>query len=101
MLSSFGRDDSLLGFIRKSVRNWVCCCLLKKYLRKNAIPYYTYINTNLGRTTLYIGMTNNLSKRSKEHYKNKGDRESFAGWNYCYKLIYYELYQTAQQAIER
>lgn len=65
------------------------------------MPFYTYITTNPGRTTLYIGMTNDLKERLIEHYNNRGDPETFAGRYYCYKLIYYEAYQTAQEAIER
>ena len=65
------------------------------------MPYYVYITTNPGKTTLYIGITNELSKRLKEHHTNRGDTESFAGRYYCYKLIYYEVYKTSQKAIER
>ncbi len=65
------------------------------------MPYYVYITTNPGKTTLYIGMTNELSKRLNEHYENRGDPETFAGRYYCYKLIYYEAYKTFQKAIER
>ncbi|PAU94881.1 endonuclease [Aliifodinibius salipaludis] len=65
------------------------------------MPFYTYITTNPGRTTLYIGITKELSERLKEHYENRGDPETFAGRYYCYKLIYYETYRTAQKAIER
>lgn len=65
------------------------------------MPYYVYITTNPGKTTLYIGMTNKLSKRLNEHFENRGDPETFAGKYYCYKLIYYEAYKTSQQAIER
>lgn len=65
------------------------------------MSYFVYITTNPGRTTLYIGMTNDLSDRLTEHYKNRGGRKTFAGRYYCYKLIYYEAYKTAQEAIER
>src|SRR5699024_4600285 len=63
--------------------------------------YYTYITTNPGRTTLYIGMTNNLSRRLKQHQDNKGKGDTFAGRYYCYNLIYYEVYSTPLEAIER
>ena len=65
------------------------------------MPFYIYITTNPGRTTLYIGVTNNLKKRIQEHQDNRGEPETFAGRYYCYKLIYYEAYRTAQEAIER
>ena len=63
--------------------------------------YYIYIITNPGRTTLYIGMTSNLGRRLQEHQKNKGNPETFAGRYYCYNLIYYEVYKTPTEAIER
>lgn len=65
------------------------------------MPFYTYITTNPGRTTLYIGMTNDLQERLEEHYDNRGDSETFAGRYYCYKLIYYEVYRTPWEAIDR
>ncbi|WP_445665433.1 GIY-YIG nuclease family protein [Fodinibius sp. AD559] len=65
------------------------------------MPYYIYITTNPSRTTLYIGITNDLGERLNDYYKNRGDRQTFAGQYYCYKLIYYESYKTAQKAIER
>ncbi|HKK45949.1 MAG TPA: GIY-YIG nuclease family protein [Balneolaceae bacterium] len=65
------------------------------------MTFYTYITTNPGRTTLYVGMTNNLTERIKEHYEKRGAPQTFAGRYYCYKLIYYEGYKTALQAIER
>ncbi len=65
------------------------------------MPYYVYITTNPGRSTLYIGITNNLQNRLDEHAKNRGDSKTFAGRYYCYKLIYYETYKTPLEAIER
>ena len=65
------------------------------------MPYYTYITTNPGRTTLYIGMTSNLAGRLQMHYEKRGQYQTFAGRYYCYKLVYYESYRTAQEAIER
>ena len=65
------------------------------------MAYYIYITTNPNKTTLYIGMTNKLSLRLKQHQENKGDSETFAGRYYCYNLIYYEAYKTALEAIKR
>jgi putative endonuclease len=86
---------------RKNVRKDFLFGLTYKFYNGNEMPFYTYITTNPERTTLYIGMTNALSKRLKEHYENRGDPETFAGRYYCYKLIYYETYSTAQKAIEQ
>jgi putative endonuclease len=63
--------------------------------------YYIYITTNPNKTTLYIGVTNNLSLRMHQHYENRGSNESFAGKYYCYNLIYWERFQYIQHAIER
>ncbi len=65
------------------------------------MPYFTYITTNPGRTSLYIGMTNTMQRRLKEHFENRGNPKTFAGRYYCYKLIYYEYYKTAWEAIAR
>ena len=63
--------------------------------------YYVYITTNPGKTVLYTGVTNNLKRRIYEHYNNRGNKKSFAGKYYCYKLIYFEYYTDIRQAIER
>ena len=61
--------------------------------------YYTYITTNPRKTTLYIGVTNNLSRRLSEHFENAGQPETFAGRYHCYNLIYYELTNDINAAI--
>ena len=63
--------------------------------------YYVYITTNPNRTVLYIGMTNDIGRRLVEHYANRGEKNSFAGKNYCYCLIYLEMYQYVNNAIDR
>jgi putative endonuclease len=63
--------------------------------------YYVYIVTNPNRTTLYIGVTNNLQARVAEHWENKGKPETFAGKYFCYNLIYYEIFQYVLDAIAR
>jgi len=63
--------------------------------------YYVYITTNPGKTVLYTGVTNDLKRRLIEHYNNKGNKKSFAGKYYCYKLIYHEQYPEIKQAITR
>ncbi|WP_407935478.1 GIY-YIG nuclease family protein [Fodinibius sp. Rm-B-1B1-1] len=40
------------------------------------MPYYVYITINPGRTTLYIGITNDLAERLKDHEKNRGEGET-------------------------
>ncbi len=63
--------------------------------------YYTYILSNPARTTLYIGVTKNLSRRLKEHFENRGNVKYFSGRYYCYELVYYEIYQYVNDAIAR
>ncbi|MGA7838998.1 MAG: GIY-YIG nuclease family protein [Ignavibacteriaceae bacterium] len=60
--------------------------------------YYVYILTNKSKT-LYTGVTNNLSRRLYEH-KNK----LIDGFTKKYnigKLVYYEIYNTPDEAIAR
>ncbi len=63
--------------------------------------YYVYITTNPERTVLYVGVTNNLAQRLKEHWANRGQPETFAGKYYCYNLIYYEYHTYILNAIAR
>ena len=60
--------------------------------------YYVYILTN-NSETLYIGITSNLIKRIWEH-KNKVVKGFTEKYNID-KLIYYEIYEDAEQAILR
>ena len=63
--------------------------------------FWVYILTNWKKTTLYVGQTNNLIQRLKEHYDNRGKPETFAGKYYCYNLVYYEWHQYVNNAIAR
>ena len=63
--------------------------------------YYVYITTNPTRTTLYIGITNALSRRLYGHYENRGKPKTFAGRYYCHNLIYYETFSYVKDALFR
>lgn len=63
--------------------------------------YFVYINTNPAKTTLYIGITNDLPRRLSEHYENRSNKSTFAVQYYCYNLIYFERFTSAHHAIER
>ena len=52
--------------------------------------YFIYIITNFNKTTLYIGVTNNLVRRLNEHIENCGNVKSFAGKYHCCYLLYFE-----------
>lgn len=63
--------------------------------------YFVYITTNPAKTVLYIGVTNDLSRRMYEHREDRNNKQTFTGRYYCYNLIYYEGYETAEEAITR
>jgi len=61
--------------------------------------YYVYILTNKFRTTFYIGVTNNLSKRILEHNEKRGS--VFTKKYNLNSLIYYEEFTSIHEAISR
>ncbi|MDQ3292205.1 MAG: GIY-YIG nuclease family protein [Bacteroidota bacterium] len=63
--------------------------------------YFVYITTNPKKTVLYTGVTNSLTVRMQQHFKNRGKPETFAGKYYCYKLLYFERFSNVIMAIER
>ncbi|MGG5508304.1 MULTISPECIES: GIY-YIG nuclease family protein [unclassified Myroides] len=64
--------------------------------------YYVYIMTNKYRTTLYIGVTNDIKRRIGEHRTNKEmNPKSFTGKYYITDLIYFETFTWIQNAIAR
>jgi putative endonuclease len=63
--------------------------------------FYVYITTNPEKTVLYIGVTNDLSRRLYEHTENKGNPKTFAGKYFCYNLVYFEHFTHINYAIER
>jgi len=63
--------------------------------------YFVYITTNPGKAVLYTGVTNDLAIRLEQHYENRGNKKTFAGRYYCYKLIYYERFGEIASALER
>jgi len=60
---------------------------------------YVYILTNFSRTTLYIGVTNNLERRIIEHAS--GEDSSFTKKYRCKYLVYYESFENIIDAITR
>ncbi|WP_158828671.1 GIY-YIG nuclease family protein [Mucilaginibacter lacusdianchii] len=63
--------------------------------------FYLYITTNTSKNTLYIGVTDDLTRRLQEHEANKGNPITFAGKYYCHHLIYYERHTHIEYAIAR
>ncbi len=67
----------------------------------NYSPYkaFVYFMTNKYNTVLYIGVTNNLYRRVKEHKEQKN--EGFTARYNLTKLVYYECYSNIYDAIKR
>ncbi|MAO66108.1 MAG: endonuclease [Balneola sp.] len=65
------------------------------------MSYYTYIITNSSKSTLYIGMTNDVPSRILEHGLNAGKPKTFAGRYHCYFLLWYEEHKYVQDSIRR
>lgn len=61
---------------------------------------WVYIITNKNNTTLYVGVTTDLSTRLWEH-RNKQDPNSFSARYNLNKLVYYEGFNTIMEAIDR
>ena len=61
---------------------------------------FIYILTNTNNTVLYVGVTSGLLKRLTEH-KDKLFPNSFAGRYNCEKLVYYEEFNSIEEAIFR
>ena len=64
------------------------------------MEYFVYILTNIAKTVLYTGVTNNLERRTLEH-KFKLDKSGFAEKYNCNILVYFESTTDIKIAIER
>jgi putative endonuclease len=63
--------------------------------------FFVYISTNAAKTVLYVGITNDLCRRIAEHTSSKGNNSTFTGkYNVTY-LIYYEEFESINDAISR
>ena len=63
-------------------------------------PFSTYILSNYNKTVLYIGITNDLKRRICEH-KSKLDPNSFTAKYNVDRLVYFEQFQSINDAIAR
>ena len=61
--------------------------------------FYVYIMTNNNNTVLYTGITNNIVRRVQEH--KEGIAPGFTGKYRATKLVYCEIFPTAETAILR
>ncbi len=64
-----------------------------------AREYFVYMLASQRNGTLYIGMTNNLLKRADQHKKQQN--EGFTAKYGVKRLVYYERYRHAADAINR
>ncbi len=65
----------------------------------NAHNYYVYLLTNESKSSFYIGVTNNLLRRTIEH-KAKVN-EGFTKQYNVNRLVYYEVFTQIKDAIAR
>jgi putative endonuclease len=61
--------------------------------------FWIYIVTNRNHAVLYIGVTNSLARRTKQHREGRG--ADFPAAYRCSKLIYYEHYADIRDALAR
>src|SRR5437763_5983103 len=61
--------------------------------------FYVYILTNKRYGTLYVGITNDLIRRTWEHKNHCVD--GFTKEHGCDRLVWYEVHSTAYEAIRR
>ena len=61
--------------------------------------YYVYILTNKFNTVLYVGITDNLNRRTTEHANAL--HQGFTKRYRAHKLVYYERYSNVLDAISR
>ena len=61
--------------------------------------FYIYILTNWKKTVLYIGVTNDLTRRLREHIS--GAIPGFSHKYKCKDLVYYEQFDYINNAIQR
>jgi putative endonuclease len=59
--------------------------------------YWVYILTNKGCTTLYIGITNNITRRLHQH--RYGDAEGFAKRYNLSRVVWLEYFRNVNDAI--
>lgn len=69
-------------------------------VNRKTISYFVYI-LRTSSDTLYIGQTNNLERRLKEHKEKKGRGAKYTCAFSSVSLVYYEKYETRSGAMKR
>ena len=79
-----------------------CEATIEKSNKEMLHRYFVYITTNENKTTIYVGVTNNIQRRLSQHFfDSQNSKKSFAGKYNCFYLIYYEGFQDPMSAIAR
>jgi putative endonuclease len=60
---------------------------------------YIYITSNMNNTTIYIGVTSDIVRRIYQH--KSGEIEGFTSKYKVDKLVYYEIFDSIEDAIAR
>ena len=64
--------------------------------------YFVYITTNINKTVLYTGVTNDLVYRIQQHKEDvKENNKTFASKFNCTHLVYFEHFDYIEDAIDR
>lgn len=64
------------------------------------MSFFVYI-LRTSSNTLYIGQTNNLKKRLREHKSKSTKSAKYTRYFDFLKLVYFERYETRKEAIQR
>ena len=64
------------------------------------MAYFVYL-LRTSSNTLYIGQTNNLEKRIKEHRKKTSKSARYVRYFSSFNLVYSEKYSTRKEAMKR
>jgi len=69
-------------------------------LAKEQYMFYVYI-LRTSSNTLYVGQTNNLERRVKEHKSKTSRSAKYTRYFYAFDLVYHESYPTRSKAMKR
>lgn len=75
--------------------------ILYKWIMGYERTFFAYIMANKMNTVLYVGVTNDIERRSFEHKTGRGGEKSFTFRYNCHKLVYFEEFDNVFEAIAR
>ena len=99
------RADRVVPRAARCHNEEICCEPKNKIIPSNVITmdtktYYVYIEANKRKRVFYVGITNNIIRRDKEH-ENKVHEFGYTARYNVNKLVYYERYHDVNKAIAR